>query len=322
MEHEADDAKFLYLMRTSNVTVQKEWNRWNWSSILEIIQTFLNNPQRFNEAIRNKFLKKLLSFYQPSKRLFVQLDWKKDHFIHAKTGFLLLKLLLKSRDGRKILSTTAEGFYKVNKSFLSDMSNLLKNDGSSSGDGAPTFNPLLNPDNFSQKMIREYVSWIGLFSSTKNGLELLGTFKIFESLREFVDKNGRRDHILIFVLFCLDYGKEGRSREFLQYCLENGSKSLIKAGLDLLRLLYRSELNDFSKWGIDLLVTKLYSEEEISQKALSVIEEITQDPEYMNIFLERWPKLIDLGRNGTNFLITLLSIEQGIYILSQEINIY
>ncbi len=40
----------------------------------------------------------------------------------------------------------------------------------------------------------------------------------------------------------------------------------------MLRLLYRSELSDFAKWGIDPLVTKLYSESEISMKALSVIE--------------------------------------------------
>jgi rapamycin-insensitive companion of mTOR len=57
-----------------------------------------------------------------------------------------------------------------------------------------------------------------------------------------IDKNGSKDHILILVLFCLDFAKEGKSREFLQFCLENGSKNLIKAGLDLLRLIYRSEL--------------------------------------------------------------------------------
>ena len=32
---------------------------------------------------------------------------------------------------------------------------------------------LLSPYNFSTKMIREYVQWIGLLSDSKNGLELL-----------------------------------------------------------------------------------------------------------------------------------------------------
>ena len=39
---------------------------------------------------------------------------------------------------------------------------------------------LLAPDNFSLKMIREYISWIGLFSTSKPGLEMLAQFKIFE----------------------------------------------------------------------------------------------------------------------------------------------
>ena len=61
----------------------------------------------------------------------------------------------------------------------------------------------------------------------------------------------------------------------MQYCLENGSKFLIKSGLELLRLLYRSELADFSEWAIDILVTKLYAEDEISKQALDVLEEVT-----------------------------------------------
>ena len=77
------------------------------------------------------------------------------------------------------------------------------------------------------------------------------------------------------------------------YCLENGSKDLVKAGLELLRLLYRSELQDFSIWGIELLVTKLSypKDEDILYKALDVIEEVTQDKDTMNMFLEKWPKL-------------------------------
>ena len=76
--------------------------------------------------------------------------------------------------------------------------------------------------------------------------------------------------------------------------MENGSRDLIKAGLELLRLLYRSELQDFSSWGIDLLVTKLSisKDEEILSKVLDVIEEVTQeDQENMEMFLEKWPKL-------------------------------
>lgn len=100
MESEADDSKFNTLMKNSLVTVQKDNKKWNWPAILEIIETFLSNQQRFNEAIKNKFLKKVLSFFQASKMAFVNLDWKPENFIYAKTGYLLLKILLSSRDGK------------------------------------------------------------------------------------------------------------------------------------------------------------------------------------------------------------------------------
>ncbi len=66
-------------------------------------------------------------------------------------------------------------------------------------------------------MIREYISWIGIFSTTKYGLEMLESFKIFSSLRNLVLEDGSRDHIIILVLFCLDFGKgtEAESRNFL-----------------------------------------------------------------------------------------------------------
>lgn len=54
-----------------------------------------------------------------------------------------------------------------------------------------------------------------------------------------------RDHFLALILFSLEYRHPGETREFLQFSLENGSTNLIKQGLELLRLLYRAELNDF-----------------------------------------------------------------------------
>lgn len=46
--------------------------------------------------------------------------------------------------------------------------------------------------------------------------------------------------------------------------------------LDFIRLLYRSEMHDFSTWAIDNLISALKMEnDQIGLKALSVIEEVT-----------------------------------------------
>ena len=63
--------------------------------------------------------------------------------------------------------------------------------------------------------------------------------------------------------------------------------------LELLLLLFRSELKDFSSWGIDLLVTQLHNkEEEIIHKTLEIIEEVTRNNEMMKKVIERCPNLL------------------------------
>jgi hypothetical protein len=43
-------------------------------------------------------------------------------------------------------------------------------------------------------MLREYLSWLGLFTTTKDGIKLLKKFKIFDHLMQIVDPNGYYDH--------------------------------------------------------------------------------------------------------------------------------
>lgn len=57
------------------------------------------------------------------------MDWSPDkNFIQAKVGYLLLKILLKSKDGRVLLTKPPDGFLVVSKSFMADMYGLLKSE--------------------------------------------------------------------------------------------------------------------------------------------------------------------------------------------------
>jgi hypothetical protein len=55
-------------------------------------------------------------------------------------------------------------------------------------------------------MLREYVTFIGLMSHTRNGIGLLIDSGIFDSLNDIIDKD--YDHVLNLVIFSLDYSKE------------------------------------------------------------------------------------------------------------------
>ena len=102
---------------------------------------------------------------------------------------MLIKILLKSKEGRAVLSTfSSESFFNINNSFLSEFADLLKSVDTSDKSKGIDCNHLLSYETFSTKMIREYISWIGLFSMTKTGLELLETFKIWDPLFKWVEK--------------------------------------------------------------------------------------------------------------------------------------
>lgn len=52
-------------------------------------------------------------------------------------------------------------------------------------------------------------------------------------------------------------------------------------------------------------------------KALSIAKEVTQERQYMIDFLKKQPCLYDLGKEGDQFLITLLSNDLGFDYLSK-----
>lgn len=49
-------------------------------------------------------------------------------FVVSQCGYLLLKLLIKDKKGRELMSQTGEGYFKISKSYIADLTSLLKSD--------------------------------------------------------------------------------------------------------------------------------------------------------------------------------------------------
>ena len=72
-----DEAKFKQKIDNTRVLRIKEWQRWNWDTILELCEGNLITTQRLEGLIqRTKFIKRLLNFYLPSKQQFINLAWR------------------------------------------------------------------------------------------------------------------------------------------------------------------------------------------------------------------------------------------------------
>ena len=82
---------------------QKDFKKWNWEKITDLIDGSFQNTKRLEDAMSTKFIKRLLKFYLPSKNLFVSLPYTAENLIYAKVGYKLLKLLLNFKPGQEQL---------------------------------------------------------------------------------------------------------------------------------------------------------------------------------------------------------------------------
>lgn len=82
-----DDRSFQQLIADSKVMQEKEHNRWNYENLVELFEGPLLNPKRLEEAIRAKWVKKVIAFFHPSARRFSDLKRthvSQPHLLHAR----------------------------------------------------------------------------------------------------------------------------------------------------------------------------------------------------------------------------------------------
>ena len=111
LDNEGDDSKFSHLLKNTYVTSTKDHTRWDWKLINELFVTQILKSSRLKEAMKSKFIKRLLSFYLPSKGSFITKPWCIDNFVYARVGYNLFKALLSFKKGRFALSVSPTVFF-------------------------------------------------------------------------------------------------------------------------------------------------------------------------------------------------------------------
>lgn len=72
----SSEIKFKKRMNDTRVNTSKEYREWDWDSILQIFESgILNDEKILDEALKHKFMKRLLKFYLPLKKGFVGLKY-------------------------------------------------------------------------------------------------------------------------------------------------------------------------------------------------------------------------------------------------------
>ncbi|NWH27439.1 RICTR protein, partial [Grus americana] len=231
----------------------------------------------------HRFVRRLLYFYKPSSKLFANLDVE---YAKAKqltvVGCQFTEFLLESEeDGQAYL----EELVKDIVHWLNSLSGMkpersLQNNG------------LLNT------LSQHYFLFFGTLSCHPHGVKMLEKCNVFQC-----------DKSLTTVAIFLPFKKAFFF--LLQSCRLYATKHL--------RVLLRANVEFFSNWGIELLVTQLHDKNKtISSEALDILDEACEDKANLHALIQMKPALSHLGDKGLLLLLRFLSIPKGFSYLNER----
>ena len=159
---------------TFQVLLGKDYLRWNWDCIIELLQGPLLNPRRLEETLKNtKLIKRLLSFYRPYKNRYSEIKRTRGAYRFVRAGCALMKTLVCCPEGCKYLSEN-----KFLAQFVECLSELdpvrLRSfaitDVQQMYPLSPT-GPLFTKERFEETLCGEYFTIIGTLTKYKEGNE-------------------------------------------------------------------------------------------------------------------------------------------------------
>uniref|UniRef100_A0A8B9CSF1 RPTOR independent companion of MTOR complex 2 n=1 Tax=Anser brachyrhynchus TaxID=132585 RepID=A0A8B9CSF1_9AVES len=290
-------------LRDSQVLNHKENLEWNWNLIGTILKWPNVNLRNYKDEQLHRFVRRLLYFYKPSSKLYanLDLDYAKAKQLTA-VGCQFTEFLLESeQDGQGYLEELVKDIvHWLNTSSGMKPERSLQNNG------------LLNT------LSQHYFLFFGTLSCHPHGVKMLEKCNVFQCLLNFCSLKNQ-DHLLKLTISSLDYSRDGLARVILSKILTAATDSCRLYATKHLRVLLRANVEFFSNWGIELLVTQLHDKNKtISSEALDILDEACEDKANLHALIQMKPALSHLGDKGLLLLLRFLSIPKGFSYLNER----
>ncbi|KAK0487570.1 Rapamycin-insensitive companion of mTOR, N-term-domain-containing protein [Armillaria novae-zelandiae] len=302
MNMQMDDKTFQACVLETQVMVTRDYTKWNFEVLQELIEGPLLNPKRMEEAIRAaKFIRRLMSFFHPFSHRFSEIPKIKSNLRWARLGCSLLTTLLASPDGMRFLSTEDQFLTQIVKSFAQlDPFN-----------GLPDQDPIFSKKRVAETLTYGYLEMLGTLSRHKEGIELLEKFKIFTAFYHLSELRSRED-LIKGIIENLDYSIDGHPRIILSKALTSSYKHIRLYATQHLGDLIRGSANNANVWTLRLLLTQLYDPApEVCEMAARFLEEACESKEILQLVVEMRPTMDHLGEIGNPLLLKFTSTPMG-----------
>ncbi|XP_018100001.1 rapamycin-insensitive companion of mTOR [Xenopus laevis] len=290
-------------LKDCQVLNHKENLEWNWNLVGTILKWPNVNLRNCKDEQLHRFVRRLLYFYKPSSKLYanLDLDYSKAKQLTV-VGCQFTEFLLESEeDGQNYL----EDLVKDIVLWLSSSSGM-KSERSLQNNG------LLNT------LSQHYFLFIGALSCHPHGVKMLEKCNVFQCLLNLSSLKNQ-EHLLKLAISCLDYSRDGLARVILSKTLTASADSCRLYATKHLRVLLRANVEFFSNWGIELLVTQLHDKSKnISSEALDILDEACEDKANLHALIQMKPALSHLGDKGLLLLLRFMSIPKGFSYLNER----
>jgi len=97
-------------------------------------------------------------------------------------------------------------------------------------------------------MMREFISWLGIFTSKNEASKILDKRHVFSALKNLIDEQGVNDTFCLLVMRSFDCRNDSYTQDLISEWLKKGSKNIKLEIFELFRTLYRSVAADFTTW--------------------------------------------------------------------------
>ncbi|KAF9781640.1 Rapamycin-insensitive companion of mTOR, N-term-domain-containing protein [Thelephora terrestris] len=301
MGMQMDGEAFRATLLETHVMLTKDHTKWNFDTLLDLIEGPLLNPKRMEEAIKvSRFTRRLTSFFHPFSHRFSDLPRGKGNAKWVKLGCAMLTTLLASPEGVRLLSTEDEFLPQIRASFAQlDPFN-----------GFPPSDPILSKRRIAETLTYGYLEMLGTLSKHKEGIELLEKFKIFTAFYHLSELRSRED-LMKLIIENLDYSTDGHPRIVLSKALTSSYKHIRSYATKHLGELVRAS-PIANSWTLRLLLTQLYDPAvEVRGLAVTFLREACEVNDVLHVVVEMQPMLDHLGDIGHPLLLKFMSTPVG-----------
>ncbi|ODV85973.1 hypothetical protein CANARDRAFT_28032 [[Candida] arabinofermentans NRRL YB-2248] len=301
-----DDSDLKNLIFNTHVLTTKEFARWDWLLIIELMQGPLRNPKKFEETVRTtKFYKRLMSFYRPFKYRFSALKKTKSNQIYIKAGCEIFKNMLSNAEGVRYLSEN-----KILPQIAECLAQIDPNSGITASD------PLFSKGKLESTLSSGFFSFLGVLSSDPNGLRMLGQWWIFDMLYHITDRKTDRPDLVKLIIKEMKYETNSHLRIILDKVASTGSTGIrIFATKFIGSLLEHEECQDFA---CRLLTNQLCDPEvKICNISIDLLTKYAKDDLKIQQILRFKPPVENLGKIAAPLMTKLLSTESGFQYLQK-----